>query len=624
MHYSVSLEFARSSLLLLGALSLTALPPAQSPLIFGLEQRCQLGPTASIALDTPTASIATGVNFIVEVANSQIATYDKNGPRVWHNNLSGVAVPGCGQPQTSFFGTPSLGGTRIVDTKVLYDSNNDRYVVIGMQQDSGATPTGQPGLYVAYSNNALPFPNLCGGGGWKRWQTPVPSPLPGTTYQPDFNGMGQTDTHVIYTGNLEPIAGNGPNFTFVRVFRKADLINTPAGQPLPFSDMPYEQLPTSEFPHAADAFDSGARMTLVSTSGQNTLRLTTINTGNMTPIDFFLTVPFFFPPSGSAPQPGGGSLDTIDSRMQSAVLRDGYLYCCHTARSSGLAGARHVIRWYQIALNTWPALGGTPQLIQSGTIDLGGGTHVFMPAIAVDDSSTVVVSHSQSSATQNPSLAFAARFTFDPIGTMPQQGILFQGNSPYTSSGGNGAGADRWGDWTSVVVDPLLPSRFWVCGPFAQSGGIQPCLPTLANRWRTIVTGLALNAAGMAEPYGAGFASTSGTVPTIELIDPARLASSPAVQVSNPWGAPTLGVGLIGFEIPAPGLPTNIGGSFLVDPTSATVVWWLASAANGQFNLQIPLDPMFIGFPVALQGGVLEPGGAGIAITAGLLVTVGA
>ena len=131
MHYSVSLEFARSSLLLLGALSLTALPPAQSPLIFGLEQRCQLGPTASIALDTPTASIATGVNFIVEVANSQIATYDKNGPRVWHNNLSGVAVPGCGQPQTSFFGTPSLGGTRIVDTKVLYDSNNDRYVVIG-------------------------------------------------------------------------------------------------------------------------------------------------------------------------------------------------------------------------------------------------------------------------------------------------------------------------------------------------------------------------------------------------------------------------------------------------------------------------------------------------------------
>ncbi|MBL8733098.1 MAG: hypothetical protein JNN13_12070 [Planctomycetes bacterium] len=598
----------------------------------GLEQQCQLGGNPpTVSLDTPTASIANSYNYIVEVANSQIAVYQRSAPYLlWRNNLGGMPMAGggCSQNATSFFGT-SMGATRIVDTKVLYDATNQRFAVIGMQQDS-STPgaQGTQGLYVAWSNSDNPLPGLCGGGDFHIWHTPMPN-LGGTvSYQPDFNGVGQTQTHVIWSGIMQPRnSTTAPSYVWYRWFRKSDLSSAPSGGTLPYGEF-FAPRATNEFAHAADSFDPASNMVLASVVvGGNALRLVTVNLGNSTEIPHLLPVAPFIPASGQAPQPGGTFLDTIDGRMQSAVLRNGYLYCCHTVMSGSQVGARHVVRWYQIALNNWPMVGGTPQVVQWGDIDLGGTLHAFMPSLAVNQDGTVLVTFARSSTTVYPGIGWAARRSFDLPGTMPQGGVALNGTSSYTSSNGTGMpNTHRWGDWSSVVIDGSNPWRFVICGSYAQSGGT-PCAPQQANRWRTWIHTVFPNGSGQTTVNpGFGSPGTGGVVPALSVYPSPRLGSSPVVTVANPSGVATAGVGLIGLAPLAPGaMPTGFGGSYFVDPASAATLFFACTPSSGQFTMNVPFDPALISVSFYLQGAVFDAGAAsGVAVSDGVRTIVGA
>jgi hypothetical protein len=612
----------------------------------GLKQECQIGgPPPTISLDTPTPSIANSFNWIVQVCNSQIGVFERNGVRRWFNTLGGnpFTFGGCVNQNTdSFFGSNPLGlnATRIVDTKVLYDRINDRFCVIGMQQDS-PNASGAQGLFVAWSNNDNPMPSgTCpGGGGWRIWRTPVPNVGGGIPYQPDFNGMGQTEYHVVYSGILQPISTvqpPPPSYTFFRYFRKTDLSAMPQPNPLPYREI-VVQRPTWQFAHAADSFDAGTNIYLVAVENASALRVTCVNLGNDTEINTLVPVTAFIPAgggagnSGAAPQPVG-ALDTIDGRMQSVVQRDGSLYCCHTVMSGSGIGARHVVRWYQIALNTWPMVGGVPQVFQTGTIDLGGGVHAFMPAIAVNSAGTVVVTYARSSATEAPGVGWSGRRSFDLPGTMPQGGngpggIPRPGLSSYTSSQGVGGNPniDRWGDWSSAVLDTSLPTlRFLVCGSYAESSGTS-CAPQQADHWKTWISTVVPTSAGQLVPFGTGFPGTNNVEPVLSLLQLPRIGSNPPVNVTNTAGANTLGLGLISLaELPPPGVPSGFGPVIWVDMNQGTSVTFSLDAVSGQFPLSIPYNPAFIGVPLFLQAGVFDNGAAqGLAATQGWRVFVG-
>lgn len=636
-------------------LALGAAANAQSNQAFdGLLQRCQFGgfpplTPSQAALDTPTASIANNHNWIVQVANSQIAVFPKGPPfaPMWRNNLSGDGIPiaACGTTAAFF---ASRGATRIVDTKVLCDRNTSRFCVIGMQQDT--FNPGLPGLYVAFSDNS--YPNACasspGNGGWHTWRLPLPTGYTTSgAYQPDFNGMGQTDTQIVWSGVLQPLAGGQPR-TWVRIINKLASGSYPST--LQYQDF-VSPAPrqTWEFLHAADTFDPTADAILASVlvPTGNTIRIVRANQVTAGEDQFLLNVPSFLPPAGyapvgvtpqGAPQIGGSQLDVIDGRMQSAVVRDGFLYCCHTILTSNLIGAPHAVRWYQIALNGWPAT-GTPVLLQSGDITLGtspGGQpwHTFMPSLAVNQDGAMFVTYARSAGDQPPSIGWSARRGISPRGTLPFTGTVpIVTPYPYSTSNGipGNPNVHRWGDWGSAVVDAADPlRRFIVCGayggygpPDANLSGTCGPLSSLPNHWATRIQSIVIADPQWSFPYGSGSPGTGNVIPDLVSATPRpRLGKTSSVTVTNSAGAPTLGLGIISLGATT-GTPSPFG-LLWVDPVQAVTLDFPLDATSGTFPLSLPLDPTFIGSSLFLQAGVIDGGAANsIALSDALQVICG-
>src|SRR5262249_39968552 len=73
--------------------------------------------------------------------------------------------------------------------------------------------------------------------------------------------------------------------------------------------------------------------------------------------------------------------------------------------------------------------------------------------------------------TRSPSIAVAARLASDPPGTLGEEAILVEGTGAQTSS-------DRWGDYSSMSVDPTDDCTFWYTTEYLAHDGAQA-------RWNT-------------------------------------------------------------------------------------------------------------------------------------------
>jgi hypothetical protein len=116
---------------------------------------------------------------------------------------------------------------------------------------------------------------------------------------------------------------------------------------------------------------------------------------------------------------------------------------------TGMSG----IRWYEIRTpNT------TPTIFQQGTYAPGltDGIHRWMGSIAMDRAGNMALGYSASDGTSVfPSLRYTGRLAADPLGTMPQgEGVIVAGTGSQT-------GSARWGDYTSMNVDPTDDCTFW-------------------------------------------------------------------------------------------------------------------------------------------------------------------
>jgi hypothetical protein len=116
---------------------------------------------------------------------------------------------------------------------------------------------------------------------------------------------------------------------------------------------------------------------------------------------------------------------------------------------TGMAG----IRWYEIRTpNT------TPTIFQQGTYapGLADGVHRWMGSIAMDSGGNMGLGYSASDGTAVfPSVRFTGRLASDPPGTMPQ------GEAVIVAGTGSQTGSPRWGDYTSLNLDPADDCTFW-------------------------------------------------------------------------------------------------------------------------------------------------------------------
>ena len=122
-------------------------------------------------------------------------------------------------------------------------------------------------------------------------------------------------------------------------------------------------------------------------------------------------------------------------------------------------GAGGGVRWYEIRNP-----GGTPVVYQQSTY-APDTQYRWMASAAMDHAGDIGVGYSLSSSSINPTIAYTGRAASDPLNTLQAQTILVSGTGSQTS------GLSRWGDYSSMVVDPVDDCTFWYTTEYLTTNG---------------------------------------------------------------------------------------------------------------------------------------------------------
>ncbi len=120
----------------------------------------------------------------------------------------------------------------------------------------------------------------------------------------------------------------------------------------------------------------------------------------------------------------------------------------------GVAG----MRWWELRSPL------DPVLYQEGTWAPNDGIHRWMGSVAMDEQGNAALGYSVSNGTNvYPGIRYAGRLVNDPLGTLPQgEASLQEGSSAQIPGPPNTAvRRPRWGDYTSMNVDPKDDCSFW-------------------------------------------------------------------------------------------------------------------------------------------------------------------
>ena len=162
--------------------------------------------------------------------------------------------------------------------------------------------------------------------------------------------------------------------------------------------------------------------------------------------------------------PQGGTTQQLDSLGDRIMYRLAYRnFGNHESLvtdQSVTAGSSTGIRWYEFRLS-----GGNPTVFQQGTY-APDSTFRWMGSIAMDHVGNIALGYSQSSSTTHPSIRFTGRAPGDPAGTMTQAETTV-----FTGGGSQTGGLNRWGDYTSMQVDPSNDCTFWYTNEYIPANG---------------------------------------------------------------------------------------------------------------------------------------------------------
>jgi hypothetical protein len=109
------------------------------------------------------------------------------------------------------------------------------------------------------------------------------------------------------------------------------------------------------------------------------------------------------------------------------------------------------IRWYEIRNPN----AATPVAYQFGTYRPGDGKYRWMGSAAMNKDGDIALGYSVSSSTTYPSVAVTGRLAEDPLNTMGQ------GETILKAGAGSQTSYERWGDYSSMAIDPSDDCTFW-------------------------------------------------------------------------------------------------------------------------------------------------------------------
>jgi hypothetical protein len=366
--------------------------------------------TVACACIPPDTHGAVGNTQYVQIVNSRIIVYDK----VTFAQQLNVSL-------NAFLGWAT---NLPFDPRVIYDANWDRWIVTAEGDNVNAsfqphflavsTGPNAAGSYFIYTIDVDFFNNM------NFW---------------DYPQLGQDIDAIHITANIFPAAGGFAGADMFAV-SKALIFNG-----LGFSVPVYTGLAGSLAPPIVRD-DNRSSFFISAPVGGAALPLYKLRDSGRGPYQTFsflgnvAVTAFAVPPNAS--QPGTGVLlDTLDARFVNASSQQAnFLWNIHSVAVGGPAG----LRWYRV--NT-TSLG----VNQTGTHVTSGTSADFNASISTDNAERAYVSFSSTDAPNG--IQAQARFT----GKLLADAALGASTNLFTSP--TFSSNSRWGDYSSVSVDPI-------------------------------------------------------------------------------------------------------------------------------------------------------------------------
>lgn len=152
--------------------------------------------------------------------------------------------------------------------------------------------------------------------------------------------------------------------------------------------------------------------------------------------------------------------DTGNGKIQNCVMRGTSVWCAQAIRVRFNTETRVVIQFHRI---NWP-VGGVPSLSSTDRIDdVTGNNYYAYPSIAVNKNNDVMLGYNRFNRTEYAGACFAFRRATDPAGGYFFDVPIKAGEDPSEKV----FGRNRWGDYSTTVVDPLDDTSFGTLQEFA-------------------------------------------------------------------------------------------------------------------------------------------------------------
>jgi hypothetical protein len=213
--------------------------------------------------------------------------------------------------------------------------------------------------------------------------------------------------------------------------------------------------------------------------GTNALNLFKFHVDFATPSNSTFTGPTTIPVAAfTAACSGGGTCipqpntsNKLDSLADRLMYRLAYRNFTGTGAHESLvvthsvtvSGRKHTsvtgVRWYELRNPN-----GTPTVFQQGTFSPNSNSR-WMGSIAMDKVGDIALGYSESSSSLFPSIAYTGRVPTDALGTMEAENLVFQGSGSQTGA------LHRWGDYSSMSVDPVDDCTFWYTTEYLKATG---------------------------------------------------------------------------------------------------------------------------------------------------------
>jgi hypothetical protein len=129
--------------------------------------------------------------------------------------------------------------------------------------------------------------------------------------------------------------------------------------------------------------------------------------------------------------------------------------------AAGDSGTNSIgVRWYELQNPNDDA----PIVFQQGTYS-PDNTFRWMGSIAMDQAGNIAVGYSASSSDINPAIRYTGRESNDPPGLLRAENSIIEGTGSQLLNLG------RWGDYSSITVDPNDDCTFWYTTEYLQADG---------------------------------------------------------------------------------------------------------------------------------------------------------